>query len=622
MKNFKSVSYKDVKLTGGFWYKWQDTVASSTLDSVYNQFNDSGRISAMTLNWRTGDTNRPHIFYDSDIAKWIEGAAYSLHIKKNQDAEDRIDAIVNLIEDGMSDEGYFNSYYQTIEPMNRWTVRVNHELYCAGHLMEAAVAYFEATGKRKFLDLMCRYADYIEQIFKLQKNAAFDTPGHEEIELALVRLYHATGEKRYLELAKYFIDTRGTSERDKTYDAFDTRYAQDNQPVRFLDRAEGHAVRYAYLFAAAADIAREYGDEELLNACKRTFNDAVEKKMYVTGGMGNMAFGEAFGPDYYLPNFQAYTETCASIAFAFIAQRMLRMEPDRKYADILELELYNGALAGISLDGKSFFYENPLEQKPSVLRYFNEVKANYRPVSRVELFSCSCCPPNILRIIAGIGEYFYSTDGDTVYTHLYNSGKADIKLNNGSIRLTQTTKYPDDGKIVIKVGAKEPVMATLAFRIPSWCKYSLVYSDGKMPDKIENGYAYFTKLWRKGDSIELNFQMDIRLIEAKPEVSDNCGKVAIMRGPLVYCLEEIDNGKNLSDIRLSKYPSLKTEYNKELLGGLNVITFKGTKRSPEKWDTSIYREYVPSTEEGIFKAVPYYAWNNRGEGEITVWIQI
>lgn len=621
MKKYRSVSYKNVQIKDGFWKKWQDTVIASTVDAVYEQFDASGRVGALTLTWRDGNENKPHIFYDSDIAKWIEGAAYTLRQRKNPALEDRIDALVNLIEDGMTAEGYFNSYYQTVEMSKRFTVRQNHELYCAGHLMEAAVAYYEATGKRKFLDLMCRYADLIEEIFTAPGQAAFFTPGHEEIELALVKLYRATGEKRYLALAKHFIDERGMHE-EALFDFFrnDARYAQDQNPVREQMTAEGHVVRCGYLFAGAADIAQEYDDEALLEACERIYTDAIEHKMYVTGGLGNMKHGEAFGPDYFLPNFEAYTETCASLAFAFLARRIINADPDSRFADNMELQLYNGALAGISLDGKSFFYENPLEQKPTDLDFFHEVGANDRPASRVRLFSCSCCPPNILRTISSIGEYFYSTDNkDTVYTHLYGASKTEIELDGKKLRLTQTTRYPDDGKVTIKLGMKEPMHLTLAFRLPGWCKNPVVTCKGQAPSKIEKGYAYFDGVFEDGDKVELQFRMDVRMLEADPRVYADCGKVALMRGPLVYCLEECDNGKNLNDIRVAPSPAFRALYEPALLGGVTAITFKGSRRDGAF--EGLYREYTPARAEAVFKAVPYYAWNNRGEGELTVWIQ-
>ncbi|MBQ2748191.1 MAG: glycoside hydrolase family 127 protein [Clostridia bacterium] len=622
MKKLESVSYKNVKLTGGFWKKWQETVAMNTVNAVYEQFAASGRISAMTHTWREGEENRPHIFYDSDIAKWMEGAAYILQYAKNPELEDKVDAIVNLIEDGMSSEGYFNSYYQTIEPANRWTNRVNHELYCAGHLMEAAVAYYEVTGKRKFLDLMCRYADYIEEIFVQTEGAKFHTPGHEEIELALVKLYKATGEERYLALSKHFIDVRGTRE-EMMFDFFKNHptYAQDQNPVREQQSAEGHVVRYTYLFSGAADIAKEYGDTELLEACERTFDEAVRNKMYITGGMGNMKHGEAFGPAYFLPNFEAYTETCASIGFMFLAKRILNMDPDSRFADNMELQMYNGALAGISLDGNSFFYENPLEQKPTDLEFFHRVGANGRPASRVRLFGCSCCPPNILRLIASLGDYYYSTDGEcTIYTHLYGANRAEIKLGEKKIVLTQSTHYPEDGRVTIRVTAKDPVKATLAFRIPGWCKNATVTCGGKSPDRIEKGYAYFDGEWKTGDKVELNFRMDVRVMEADPRVYADCGKVALMRGPMVYCLEETDNGQSLGDIRLSAKPGFKVKYEPDLLSGVTTITFRGSRRDDD-FGGALYREYNPvRKEEQEFKAIPYYAWNNRGEGELAVWI--
>ena len=346
----------------------------------------------------------------------------------------------------------------------------------------------------------------------------------------------------------------------------------------------------------------------------------MDKKMYITGGFGNMKHGEAFGPDYFLPNFEAYTETCASLAFVFLAQRILNMDPDSRFADNMELQLYNGALAGISLDGRSFFYENPLEQKPSDLHFFAASGANNRPASRVRLFSCSCCPPNIMRVIADVGGYFMSTDGkNTVYTHLYGQSRGEVSLDGKKLVLTQTTRYPDQGKVRVKITAKEPVKAVLAFRLPGWCRNPSATACGKKPDRIEKGYACFDREWKSGDEILLDFPMPVRMVEADPRVYADCGKIAILRGPLVYCLEECDNGKSLGDIRIAAAPGFKTRYDPTLLGGVTEIAFRGSRRAGSF--EGLYRDYEPARASETFKAVPYYAWNNRGEGEITVWIQ-
>ena len=621
MKAYNPVPFYEIRIDGGFWQKRQKVNREVTMPSVLKQFTDTGRFAALRCDWRDGMPNKPHIFYDSDMAKWIEGAAYTLTYKKNPALEDQIDALVNLIEDGMSAEGYFNSYYQTVELANRWTVRENHELYCAGHLIEGAVAYYEATGKRKFLDLMMRYADLIEEVFTVTKEASFVTPGHEEIELALYKLYKVTGEKRYLDLAKHFIDERGTKE-EATFHWFndDKCYAQDQAPVRDQETAEGHVVRCGYLFSGAADVAEAFDDEKLLAAAERIYRNAMDKKMYVTGGLGNMKHGEAFGPDFFLPNFEAYTETCASLAFAFLAQRILNMDPDSRFSDNLELQLYNGALAGISLDGVSFFYENPLEQKPSDLHFFARSGANNRPASRVRLFSCSCCPPNIMRVIASVGAYFMSTDGkDKVFTHLYGQSRGEVALDGKTLVLTQSTRYPDQGKVRVKITAKDPVRATLAFRMPGWCKAPSAAANGRAPDRVEKGYAYFEGEWKTGDEILLDFPMPVRMVEADPRVYADCGKIAILRGPLVYCLEECDNGPSLGDVRVAAAPGFRARFDPELLGGVTEITFRGSRREGDF--EGLYRDYEPARASETFKAVPYYAWNNRGEGELAVWIQ-
>ena len=357
-----NIEFSDVKITGGYWKARQDINRSVTLKAVYDRFNETGRFEALKCDLRDGDTNIPHIFWDSDVAKWIEGASYILHSEKNDQAVEIIENAIDLIIKNSDENGYFNSHFLVAEKENRFRLRECHELYCAGHLIEAAVAYYELTGKDRFLNAVKKYADYIERAFKIDNTAAFITPGHPEIELALVRLYKATGEKRYIELAKYFIDKRGNCDEPGIYtDWANEYYSQDEIPVRERKTAEGHCVRALYLMCAAADIAYIYKDNDLKTACERFFDSIVNKRMYITGGVGSSNMGESFTIDYDLPNRTAYAETCAAISLAMFAERMLKFGADSRYSDIIERTMYNGIMSGISLDGKSFFYENPLE---------------------------------------------------------------------------------------------------------------------------------------------------------------------------------------------------------------------------------------------------------------------
>ena len=570
----------------------------------------------------------------------------------------------------MSPEGYFNSYYQNVEPHQRWTRRENHELYCAGHLIEGAVAYYEALGKRRFLDIMLKYAEYIYKIFVVDKSAQFVTPGHEEIELALVRLWHCTGNRKWLDLASHFIKLRGTEPSELCFNVwFSSNYAQDQAPVADQQTAEGHVVRFGYLFCAVADLAKETRDAALLEACRRVWRDVVSKKLYVTGGVGNMKHGEAFGPAYLLPNFEAYTETCASIALAFFGRRLSAIDPAGEYADVCELELYNGALAGISLDGRGFFYENPLSLRPSDQRFMNENKASGRPVQRVEVFSCSCCPPNILRMLTSVGDWMYgvgtgtvdrvvtgivdskniggsesygvrtgagdsksaggseidgvgtgaANGGPVIYVHQFASSEARIKLpqvtGDVAVTLTQKTRYPWNGRVELKINTPASVNAAIALRVPGWLQGEPYVN---YPCKKYGGYLYINKIWDDGDRIIYDLPMEISEIESNPFVAQDAGRVALMRGPLVFCVEGADNGECLEDLLLPADAQYEPVWDESLFGGVIKLKFWAYRR---KHFDALYRKWSPEYEKAEIVAVPYYAWGNRNEGEMAVWLR-
>ena len=592
------VSHRNVSLTDGFWKKRQDIVKNVTIKSVYDRFFDTGRVEAFEMKWKNGDKNMPHVFWDSDIAKWIEGVALFNGISSEN--IEKIEKLIDNIEAGQDENGYFNIFFTVVEPENRFTKRTEHELYCAGHLMEAAVAYYRATGKDRFLRIMCRYADCIEQVFRIDGSAAFTTPGHEEIELALVKLYSATGEKRYLELAKFFIDERG-KRLEHTYGCFtDGLYDQSFLPVREQKTAEGHCVRACYLYSGMADIARIYNDAELKNACEMIFEDIVKHKMYVTGGIGSTNLGEAFTIPYDLPNRTAYTETCAAISLAFFAHRLQLIEPKSIYAEVIEKVLYNGFLSGLSLDGKSFFYENPLEIIPELrLKDVCMKEQPHSPITeRLEVFSCSCCPPNVIRFAAAIGENAYTYNENTVYVHQFMSGEAEFD----GIKITQETEYPLNGKVTIKY---EGPAKRLAVRIPSWCE----------DIENENGYVFFDV--DDGMVTEIDFAMPVYCVESNPRVYENCGRYAVMRGPVVYCAEEKDNGKYLRDIALDFSSDIEEIHSEEY--SLPVLQMKGFRRKPEE---RLYYKKNDSREEITVKLIPYFAFANRGESEMLVWMQI
>ncbi len=599
-----NIEFSDVKITGGYWKARQDINRSVTLKAVYDRFNETGRFEALKCDLRDGDTNIPHIFWDSDVAKWIEGASYILHSEKNDQAVEIIENAIDLIIKNSDENGYFNSHFLVAEKENRFRLRECHELYCAGHLIEAAVAYYELTGKDRFLNAVKKYADYIERAFKIDNTAAFITPGHPEIELALVRLYKATGEKRYIELAKYFIDKRGNCDEPGIYtDWANEYYSQDEIPVRERKTAEGHCVRALYLMCAAADIAYIYKDNDLKTACERFFDSIVNKRMYITGGVGSSNIGESFTIDYDLPNRTAYAETCAAISLAMFAERMLKFGADSRYSDIIERTMYNGIMSGISLDGKSFFYENPLEIDPDFnnINTSTKVKERFPITQRVEVFDCSCCPPNIMRFVASISGLIYGFDDNTVYINQYMNSEGDV---NG-IKISQKTDYPNNGKITVRCNSNKK---QIAFRIPCWCKSFNI----NKKYSIKNGYAYVDL--DSEENIELELDMPVRIISANRRIHSDAGRIAVMRGPVVYCAEGIDNGADIKSIALPAESVFELAESEFLLPILKTEAYR-----PFESD-SLYYEAVDDYEKIPLTLIPYYAFANRGESEMQVWL--
>ena len=599
-----NIEFSDVKITGGYWKARQDINRSVTLKAVYDRFNETGRFEALKCDLRDGDTNIPHIFWDSDVAKWIEGASYILHSEKNDQAVEIIENAIDLIIKNSDENGYFNSHFLVAEKENRFRLRECHELYCAGHLIEAAVAYYELTGKDRFLNAVKKYADYIERAFKIDNTAAFITPGHPEIELALVRLYKATGEKRYIELAKYFIDKRGNCDEPGIYtDWANEYYSQDEIPVRERKTAEGHCVRALYLMCAAADIAYIYKDNDLKTACERFFDSIVNKRMYITGGVGSSNIGESFTIDYDLPNRTAYAETCAAISLAMFAERMLKFGADSRYSDIIERTMYNGIMSGISLGGKSFFYENPLEIDPDFnnINTSTKVKDRFPITQRVEVFDCSCCPPNIMRFVASISGLIYGFDDNTVYINQYMNSEGDVNR----IKISQKTDYPNNGKITVRCNSNKK---QIAFRIPCWCKSFNI----NKKYSIKNGYAYVDL--DSEENIELELDMPVRIISANRRIHSDAGRIAVMRGPVVYCAEGIDNGADIKSIALPAESVFELAESEFLLPILKTEAYR-----PFESD-SLYYEAVDDYEKIPLTLIPYYAFANRGESEMQVWL--
>ena len=464
------LGHKHVTFKDRFWAPRIETNRKVTLPIEYAQCRKTGRLAAWT--WKKGRPNPPHIFWDSDVAKWLEAVGYSLERHPDAKLEKLADGVIRDMARAQAADGYLNSHYQFVEPGKRWTnLRDCHELYCAGHLMEAAVAYSRATGKRTFLDVMCRYADCIDKTFGTRKGQKRGYCGHEEIELALVKLFHATGEARYLNLAKYFVDERGrhpnyfVEEASKRGDMklrpfMDAKnlYLQAHAPVRGQTEAVGHAVRAMYLCSGMADVAAGTGDASLRAACRRIWKSATQRRMYITGGIGSSRHGERFTCDYDLPNETAYAETCASIGLVFFAHRMLQAEADGEYADVMERALYNGVMSGVSLDGKHFFYANPLTAHPvSYAARTGDDHGDHTDPTRQEWFGCACCPPNIARLLASLGQYVYSQRGDVLYVHLYADGTASCNLAGQRVTVTQRTEYPWQGAEIGRASCRERV---------------------------------------------------------------------------------------------------------------------------------------------------------------------
>lgn len=601
----KNIPFSQVKITGGFWKEKQELIRNTTARAVYERFRETHRFDALKCTWKEGEPDMPHIFWDSDVAKWIEGVAYLLAWEKDEELEAIAEEAIGDIIRNSDEHGYFNSHFLVTEQDQRFQKRECHELYCAGHLIEAAIAYRDATGKDAFLKAMCRFADYIEQVFVKEKSAAFVTPGHPELELALVKLYHATGEKRYLELSKFFIDEHGLHEEDRDFylEWAEEIYNQDEVPLRDRSTAEGHCVRALYLLAAMADIAEEYEDEALKAACERCFHNVVDRRMYITGGVGSSHKGEAFTIDFHLPNRTAYAETCASIALALFAQRMLKLEPKAVYADTVERALYNGMLSGLSMDGKSFFYENPLEIDPD----FNHVspsvkdKERYPITERLEVFGCSCCPPNLLRVIASIADFVSTQDEDTVYLHQY----VDSELHSDEIHLVQTTDYPRTGTVRICCSAPQKY---LALRIPGWCRNFTL----NCAYELKNGYAYVAL---HGETeVVLTLDMPVTVMAANRRVHDNAGRVAVTRGPIVYCMEGVDNGADLKSVRIDPKGAYELCDEEFLLPSLETAGYR-----PVESD-ELYMPAEEAWEEVPLRLIPFYAFANRGTTEMQVWI--
>lgn len=638
-----SIPLKNIKITDDFWGRYVKLVRDVIIPYQWDALNDNipgAEKSHAIKNFRIAAGLEEGEFYgavfqDSDVAKWLEAVAYSLENNPDTELEQKADWVIDIIEKAQQPDGYLNTYYTIKEPENRWTnLAEGHELYCAGHMIEAAIAYYNATGKRKLLDVVCRFADYICDVFGSEPGKIRGYPGHQEIELALVKLYRVTGNKKFLDLARYFIEERGKEpyyfdieyeKRGRTeifpeLRGYGRKYWQTHLPIYKQYTIEGHAVRALYMLSGIADIAIESQDQVMHDVCKRLWDNVVNRRMYVTGAVGSTPHGEAFTFDYDLPNDTVYGETCASIALIFFAHRMLKLEIDSQYADVMERALYNTVLAAMALDGRSFFYVNPLEVYPEACEK-DFGKQHIKPV-RQKWFSVACCPPNIARLLASLGQYIYSVKDNILYTHLYIGSNANIEIDGCKIEVVQETQYPWNGNIEFRINSQVTKEFTVAFRIPGWSKNMVIKVNNETIEVEQRaGYAYITREWTQDDSVVISIEMPVMKVKSNPLVRENIGKVALQRGPLVYCLEEADNGKNLHQLFLASNTEFEVVHDEDFLSGLTVITAKGYKIDNTDWNNNLYKTDVEiKSTPATLKFIPYFAWANRGVGEMTVWV--
>ncbi len=627
------VPFNQVHFTDNFWLPRIKINHTVTIPASFERCESTGRVKNFEMAAaKSGKFCTVYPFDDTDIYKTIEGASFSLTLIHDKKMEDYIDSLIVKIKNAQEPDGYLYTA-RTIDPgaphpwagTERWEKEreLSHELYNSGHLYEAAAAHYQATGKRNLLDIALKNADLVCSVFGHTKKHV--APGHEVVEMGLVKLYRITGKKEYLETAKYFIEERGH------YAGYDPEskdtwkngaYWQDHKPVVDQDEAVGHAVRAGYLYSAVADIAALTGDEKFLKAIDTIWNNVIQKKIYVQGGIGAVGDGERFGANYELPNATAYNETCAAISNVYWNHRMFLLHGESKYIDVLEKSLYNGLISGVGMDGKSFFYTNAMEIK-------NIFNPSGKEAERSGWFTCSCCPTNITRLIPSIPGYVYAQKNNDIYVNLFVSGNASLTINKKFVEIEQKNNYPWQGNLVFNINPKSPMAFNVLVRLPGWSqneampsdlysfesksdkKVSITVNDKAVEYKVLNGYAVIAKTWKKGDVIIVNLPMEVRRVVANPKVTDDIGKVALQRGPLLYCAEWPDNNGKTSNIFLPKDVQFSTEFKSDLLNGVTVLK--------SETPAIIISGNTISTVKQNFVAIPYYAWAHRGKGEMMVW---
>lgn len=639
-----SLDLKKVSIHDSFWSKHVDLVRNAIIPYQWEAMNDripDAESSHCLENFKIAAGRAKGDFYgavfqDTDVAKWLEAVGFSIACYSDEVLEKTADEVIDLIADAQCEDGYINTYFTIKEPDKRWTdLCEGHELYTAGHLMEAAVAYYEGTGKRKFLDCMCKFADLICDTFGTEEGKIHGYPGHEEVEIGLIKLARVTGNKKYMDQAKYFIDARGVGENYfmkemsrpdykmifPEFADYTPAYSQSHKPVREQTTAEGHAVRAVYLYCAMADLAEAYQDEGLLKACKTLWNNIVEKRMYLTGGIGSSGHLERFTVDYDLPNEYNYSESCASIGLALFGLRMAQITGESQYMDVAERALYNTVLAGIALDGKSFFYVNPLEVWPPACMEGTS-KKHVKPI-RQKWFGVACCPPNIARTLASLGQYVYSQRPEKreLYVNLFVSNETELDWNEDKISVKLQTEFPWVNTYSLEVKNVPVDGMDLMLRVPDYAQDYQVKADGKLYEENKEPEKGYRRVHIEKDTkIEVSFAAPAKFVYANPQVRADSGKAAIVRGPLVYCLEEIDNSQNLPAIFVDTDAPLREEKS-DLFGRIVTVKAKAKKIVESSVSDSLYSGQKPQLEDIELTAIPYPYWNNRGEGEMLVWMK-
>jgi hypothetical protein len=625
-----------------FWNSRLETNRDVTIEHQYDQLEASGCLENFrrVIGGETGGFEGP-MFVDSDAYKWLESASYVLATHDDESLKARVDEVVSLIARAQADDGYLHTYFMLEEPSMRWTnLNMMHELYCAGHLIEAAVAHRRATGEDELFDVARRFADHIDDHFGPGDDEG--VPGHEEIELALVKLYRETDTDRYLDLARFFVENRGRAPssladelarideiggadfRHHGIDApevsrehfldedgeYDGSYAQDHVPLREQEVVEGHSVRATYYFTGAAMLLAETDedDPELLEALETLWTNMTSRRMYVTGGVGSEHAHEGFTEDYDLPNDTAYAETCAAVGSIFWNQSMFELTGEARYPELIERTLYNGFLSGVSEDGTHFFYVNPL--------------ASEGDHHRKEWFYVACCPPNASRLLASLGKYLYAESDGELYVNQYVGSRARATVGDTDVELTQESDFPWSGDARIEVSVDAPTAFTLAFRVPAWADDARVRVDGEdVTADADDGFVRVEREWRDGDAVEVHFPMTVDRLVAHPEVRNDAGRVALRRGPLVYCAEEVDNPVPPHHLALSEADPIEAVHRPDLLGGVTAIEGEATASDADVWGDDLYlqAEEEPTRRVGV-RAIPYYAWDNREPGAMNVWL--